>query len=144
MFFSKIPAFIFIPSFLNLISCSVSILSQNSGSSARLYVVFIFSNPASLKYSKLSLKSSSSSVLKYIFPPSFKNCLYFSNCLMCVSLLFLCLGFGQGLQKLIYILSILSVLSTMLLISSISYLVSNMFFISLSPNDSPYVSICHT
>ena len=110
--------------------------SQNLGSSFRFSVVLTASNPASLKYSKLSLNSSSSSVLKYISPFGAKNCLYFSSCLVCVSLLFLCLGFGQGLQKLIYILSILSLLSKILFISSTSYLVKAKFKTSLFSNSS--------
>ena len=33
-----------------------------------------------------------------------KNSLYFSNCLVCVNLFFLCFPFGHGLQKFMYIL----------------------------------------
>ena len=95
------------------------------------YVFFNISNPLSLKYIKLDSNKLSSSVLKYISDSGFKNSLYFSNCLLCVSLFFLCFPFGQGLQKLIYILSTLSAFSSIKFILSMSNLVSKMFSGSL-------------
>ena len=68
--------FIFIPSSENIFSCSVTIfLPSNISSLCKSYVFFNISKPESVKYVKLSLNNSSSSVLKYISYPGFKNSL---------------------------------------------------------------------
>ena len=129
-------------------------LFSHIGSFFKSYVFLIISNPVSSKYFILALNKLSSSVLKYISPPGFKNILYFSNCFGCVNLFLLCLGFGQGLQKFIYILSTLSFSFKILFIISISYAVSKTLSISLfiskysfstflfaNPNTSLFISI---
>ena len=96
-----ISAFIFIPSSENIFSCSVTIFSSNIDSLCKSYVLFIIVNHSCTKYSKLASNNSSESVLKYISPFPIKNCLYNSNCLICVNLFLLCFFLGHGLQKFI-------------------------------------------
>lgn len=149
-----ISAFVVIPCSSNIFSCSVSILSSQIGSLCKSYVLEIISNPSCPKYFTLALNKFSSSVLKYISPPFFRNVLYFSNWVGYVSLFLLCLGFGQGLQKLIYILSTLSFLFNIFCIICISYAVRRTLSISLltsrysfstfllaNPNTSLFISI---
>ena len=70
-----ITAFIFIPSFINICSCSVTMLSQKFSSFSKSYVNFSMVKPVCLKYNKLSANKESSSVLKNISPFFCKNCL---------------------------------------------------------------------
>jgi hypothetical protein len=123
-------AFVVIPCSSNIFSCSVSMLFSHIGSLCKFSVCFIILKPVPSKHLIVALYKLSSSVLKYISPPGFKNVLYFSNCFVCVSLFLLCLGFGHGLQKFIYILSTVSFSFNMFCIISISYAVRSTLSIS--------------
>ena len=118
--FKAINAFVVIPCSSNIFSCSVSMLPFHIGSLCRLYVFETILNPSCSKYFMLALNKFSSSVLKYISPSGFKKVLYFCSCFVCVNLFLLCLGFCHGLQKFIYILSIVSFSFNMFCIISIS------------------------